>query len=148
MGDMEAIRCCTPARESGDGVGAHPAPALSEVDASALAEGDAGAAVPADASEFNSAAEPSVTELSRSPTCRSYLGIIPLSTAPRARGPREIRPAQKIAGAAATTWGCFASRSISGGQSLIPSSAMRCRLICEVEPSSRCCRAWAKPLLH
>ena len=32
---------------------------------------------------------------------------MPLSTAPRARGPREMRTCSKIAGAAATTWGCF-----------------------------------------
>ncbi len=52
-----------------------------------------------------------------------------------------------MAGAAATTCGCFERRAISGGQSLMPSSAMRCRLMCEVEPRRRCCRSWRNPLL-
>ena len=106
---------------------------------SALAEGDPPSS--------SGAADPSFTELSKSPTCRSYLGIIPLRTAPRARGPREINTCSKMAGAAATTCGCLESRSISAGQSLIPSSATRCRLMCEVDPSSRCCKSWRKPLL-
>jgi hypothetical protein len=38
----------------------------------------------------SAAADPSVTEFSRSLTLRSYCGSIPFSTAPRARGPREI----------------------------------------------------------
>ena len=38
----------------------------------------------------NASADPIRTVLSRSLTLRSYDGIIPLSTAPRARGPREI----------------------------------------------------------
>ena len=138
MGGMAATRCCTPASESGDwSVGA---------DASCLAEG----VEPRDSQAIwssSGAAEPSFTEFSRSPTWRSYLGIIPLSTAPRARGPREISTCSKMAGAAATTCGCFERRSISAGQSLMPSSAMRCRLMCEVEPSRRCCRSWRNPLL-
>ena len=45
---------------------------------------------------FQGAAEPSFMVLSRSPTLRSSAGIMPLRTAPRARGPREIRPARRL----------------------------------------------------
>ena len=99
------------------------------------------------AASSSGAADPSFTEVNRSPTLRSYLGIMPLRTAPRARGPREIRTCSKMAGAAATTWGCLERRSMSAGQSLMPSSAMRCRLMCDVEPSRRCCRSWRNPLV-
>ena len=93
------------------------------------------------------AAEPSFTEFSRSPTLRSYSGIMPLRMAPRARGPREIRTCSKMAGAAATMCGCLERRSRSAGQSLMPSSAMRCRVMCDVEPSRRCWRSWRNPLV-
>jgi len=39
------------------------------------------------------------------------------------------------------------NRSIKAGQSRIPSSAIRCKLICEVAPNSRCCKSCRNPLL-
>src|ERR1700680_1044063 len=107
IGGMAATRCRTPAEDSGDpSAGAErallPAAFDSGVDpAGADADGAArvaGPEVSEDGDEFgsvplfsNAVAEPSFTVLSKSPTLRSYDGITPLSTAPRARGPREIR---------------------------------------------------------
>ena len=159
IGGMAATRCRTPARESGDpsaGRALLPARFDSGVDPAdpAGAARVAGPEPSEDGDEpgsvrlsSNAVAEPSFTVLSKSPTLRSYDGITPLSTAPRARGPREIRTCSKIAGAAATTCGCFERRSSTAGQSLMPSSATRIRLMCEVEPSKRCCKSWRNPLL-
>ena len=58
----------------------------------------------------NSAADPSFTELNKSPPAAHTSETSPSAPRPRARGPREISTCSKIAGAAATTCGSFDSR--------------------------------------
>jgi hypothetical protein len=82
IGGIAATRRCTPARSSGDSacVERAPSPAVVDFEAGVTTLGASSSA----------AADPRVTAFSRSLTLRSYCGSIPLSTAPRARGPREI----------------------------------------------------------
>src|SRR5579884_939714 len=52
-----------------------------------------------------------------------------------------------MAGAPATTCGSFSRRGRSCSQFLIPSLAVRSRLMCDDDPSRRCCKSWRNPLL-
>ena len=144
IGGMAVTLWFTAESESGGWAGLTPLPAVFGSGSGVTVCGGGGISA---SRSSKASADPCFTELSRSPTWRSYFGIIPFRTAPRARGPREMRTCSKIAGAAATTCGCLESRSMRGGHALMPSSAIRWRVMCEVEPSRRCCRSWRKPLL-